>query len=261
MSDYASLSATYDVFRRPDPRLARALAELVGGGAVVDVGAGTGKYSRALADADAGCFVTAVEPSAEMLARAIDHARVTYRRAKAEELPLADGEVGAAVAVLASSHFADFERALREMDRVTAGGTIVDVVVDPRAAEPSWFSEYFPEVHAGNVARSESVAARVARMERVLGRPVVVSAFGVPADFADRFTGAAWNDPRIHLDARYRACSSSFARAPCPAVEKGVRALEADLADGSFMARHGRIVGRSELDVGLRLLVAPRRAA
>lgn len=256
-ADYATLSASYDAFREPDVRLSRALAELVDEGSVVDVGAGTGKYARALADA--GRRVIAIEPSEAMLASALPHARVTYRRGRAEELPLADGEVSAAMAVLASSHFGDLERALREMDRVSGAGTIIDVIVDPREAEPYWFSEYFPEVHARNCERSEPLPSRIARMERVLGRPLVSRPFLVADDFADRFTGAAWKRPRLHLDPGYRACSSSFSRVPREVVEGGVRALESDLANGRFASRHGWIEARTELDVGLRLVVARRR--
>jgi SAM-dependent methyltransferase len=90
------------------------------GRAVLDVGAGTGKLTRALAPA--GARLLAVEPVAEMrevLERRVPDAEVLS--GQAEEIPLPDDSVDAIVAGQAF-HWFDGPRALREFDRVLRPG-------------------------------------------------------------------------------------------------------------------------------------------
>lgn len=90
---------------------------------VVDVGAGTGIGSRALAAN--GARVLAVEPSANMLTRLRATApRTAAVRATGEALPLADG-VADLVTYAQSWHWMEPTRALREATRVLRpGGTV-----------------------------------------------------------------------------------------------------------------------------------------
>jgi SAM-dependent methyltransferase len=96
--------------------------------AIVDVGAGTGIWSRALAERF-GTRVHAVEPSAGMRARAVEaraHPLVTYHEGTCESLPLADGSVGAAWLSTVIHQFPDLGAAARELRRVVEpGGTVL----------------------------------------------------------------------------------------------------------------------------------------
>lgn len=260
MTLYDHLGALYARYRRPDSRLTRALLDalaLAPGGRIADIGAGTGKYALKLAEA--GYQLKAIEPSRVMLEQIPPHPGVEALQGTAEALPLADASVDAAISVIAMSHFSDLGRALAEMDRVCGGGRIVVVTVDPREAESPWFEEYFPEVHARNLERSVPIAQLAATFERALGRPVATRALPIPRDFEDLFSGSAWSRPELHLDADYRSCAASFARAPAEAVEASVRRLASDLASGRHAARYPDLAARAELDVGLRLLVAAPR--
>ncbi|NUO54297.1 MAG: class I SAM-dependent methyltransferase [Polyangiaceae bacterium] len=255
---YDRIGSGYPRYRRPDARLVKRLIEALGPTvrAVVDVGAGTGKYARALASA--GLRVTAVEPSSRMLEQAALHPGVTYLAGTAEALPLATASADAAICVIAMSHFPDVDLALREMDRITSRGTIVNVTIDPRVAEPYWFPDYFPEVAAANLARSEPIGALEARFRRVLGRSVTTSVIPIPADFEDLFTGAAWSRPELYLEESFRRSAASFALAPATSTEAAVRRLERDLVSGAFAQRYPALRQRTAWDVGLRLMrVAP----
>jgi len=90
---------------------------------VVDLGAGTGKLTAALAGL--GADVTAVEPDQEMLAelrRGMPAVRSVPGRA--EDLPLADASVDAVLAGQAM-HWFDMDRAIPEIARVlTPGGVL-----------------------------------------------------------------------------------------------------------------------------------------
>lgn len=256
---YDRLGALYARYRRPDRRVTQALLDalaLAPGARLADVGAGTGKYALALAAA--GYRVDAVEPSRVMLEQIPQHPLVEARQGSAEALPLGDASVDGALSVIAISHFPDLELALREMNRATGGGPVVIVTIDPREAISHWFDQYFPSIHARNLERSIPVADLSALMQRALGRPVETRALPVPHDFEDLFTGAAWSRPELLLDADYRSCSASFARA-AGAVEASLQRLEADLSSGRLTSPPAELAGRRELDVGLRLLVAPRR--
>jgi SAM-dependent methyltransferase len=109
------------------PGLYDALAKLsgrpLGGSTVVDVGAGTGIASRALAAH--GARVVAVEPGAAMIARLRGAGPgLAAVRAVGEALPVGDG-VADLVTYAQSWHWLDSARALREAVRVLRPGGAV----------------------------------------------------------------------------------------------------------------------------------------
>jgi ubiquinone/menaquinone biosynthesis C-methylase UbiE len=86
------------------------------GARIADVGAGTGKLTRALSAA--GFDVTAVEPLPGMRARLqAQQPKVAVLEGTAEALPLDDGSVDA-VACADAFHWFDGERAVAELARV-----------------------------------------------------------------------------------------------------------------------------------------------
>jgi SAM-dependent methyltransferase len=103
------------------------------GRTVVDVGAGTGKLTRALAAT--GAHVIAVEPLAEMratLERVVPEAEALD--GTAESLPLADASVDAVTAAQAF-HWFDVERTLPEFHRVVRPHGAVALVWNTRDVE------------------------------------------------------------------------------------------------------------------------------
>jgi ubiquinone/menaquinone biosynthesis C-methylase UbiE len=91
---------------------------------IVDVGSGTGIWSKALAESF-GCRVYAVEPSDGMRARAAvarPHPRVDYVSGHAAALPLPDESVSAAWLSTVIHHFPDLALAARELRRVLEPG-------------------------------------------------------------------------------------------------------------------------------------------
>ena len=93
----------------------------------VDIGSGTGIWSRALAEIF-DTSVVGVEPSDGMRARAAEaHAdpRVSYLPGTAEHLPLDDESVGAAWLSTVIHQFSDLGAAARELRRVLEPGGVV----------------------------------------------------------------------------------------------------------------------------------------
>lgn len=249
----------YANHRRPDKSVTTALLRhsgLAPGDVVVDVGAGTGGYARALADA--GLCVRAVEPSAVMRAQSLPHRGVTMLAGSADHLPLRSASARAATCILSMNHFPDLVASQREIDRVTGRGCVLVVTVDSREADRYWLTEYFPTIVRYNLRRVPPVAELRARLASLHQREVSVFSLPVPRDFSDLFFGAAWSRPELMLEPDYRRSSSSFAHADSAQLSLALETLARHLSDGTFWRRHAGLQDRETLDVGLRLLrVAP----
>src|SRR5260370_41755021 len=115
MVSYDQIGHGYARTRRADARIVEQIPSLLSlppGGRVVDVGAGTGNYSNALAAA--GYRVVAGEPSAAMRLQAVAPPSVFLGARFAEALPLRGGGGNAAVCILPFYHFTDARPTPRE---------------------------------------------------------------------------------------------------------------------------------------------------
>ncbi|MGW5363863.1 class I SAM-dependent methyltransferase [Actinopolymorpha pittospori] len=115
-----------DAYRRSRPAYPDAAVDalvsglgLASGGHVVDLGAGTGVFSRLLANH--GFEVTGVEPSAAMRAHIAGPGRVTPHAGEAEATGLRSGCADAVVAATAW-HWFDAARAIQEVRRLLRPG-------------------------------------------------------------------------------------------------------------------------------------------
>lgn len=239
---YDSIGRGYAVHRRPDPRIARRIAEALGDAlSVVNVGAGAGSYEPA------DRAVVAVEPSGEMVRqRAADAAPAV--RARAEQLPFRDRAFDAAMATLTIHHWADAARGLAEMRRV-ARERVAILTWDPGHAGWWLVRDYFPEIPVMDRAVFPSLEV----MRAALG-PFEVHTIPVPADCVDGFLGAYWRRPEAYLDDGVRGAISTFAK--LTDVDARIARLRADLADGRWQARNDELLALDELDLGYRLVVA-----
>ena len=250
---YDRIGIGYTKYRRPDPRLVQAIIHHLGlppRSTVADIGAGTGSYSAALAAA--GFSVKAVEPSQVMRGQAVQHERVEWYAGVAEDIPLPDRSVAGAISVLAVHHLGSFERAARELVRISAG-PIVLFTYDPRESEPFWLSNYFPEMFEF-AYRLFPPLTDVQELFAGLGRTSTVIPFALPHDLQDLFLAAAWRRPRLYLDPEVRACMSVFASASLEAVRPRIDRLRRDLESGAWQKAYGSILEPEEFDAGYRFV-------
>ena len=241
---YDRIGAGYAAQRRPDPRIAAAILEALGGcDPVLNVGAGAGSYEPR------DRRVVAVEPARTMLRqRARDAAPAV--QGSGVRLPFADGAFAAALAVLTIHHWPDQERGLAELRRV-ARERVVLLTWVPDVAELWLTRDYFP----GILALDRRLFPGLDELARRLG-PLQARAVPVPHDCVDGFLGAHWRRPAAYLEPTVRAAMSSFAHLPPDELERGLERLRADLASGAWAARQADILGRDALDIGYRLIVA-----
>ncbi|CAN5293080.1 hypothetical protein BH09PSE1_BH09PSE1_22140 [soil metagenome] len=138
---FSSGAARYDRFRPGYPAgmlaaVARAVADAPDAGPVVDVGAGTGIFTRQLAEALPGVDVIGLEPSEAMRRRAGEAGGARYLDGAAEALPFADGSVRALTAA-AAAHWFDRTRFYAEAKRVLPSGGALAILDYPRDVEGS----------------------------------------------------------------------------------------------------------------------------
>ena len=246
---YDTLGRGYAGLRRADPHLAAAISAALGDArSVVNVGAGSGSYEPA------DLPVLAVEPSREMIRQRPGGAAPAVQ-AVAERLPLRDGSVDAALAVLTLHHWADRAAGLAELARV-ARRRVVIVTWDPARRGDFWLTrDYFPAV----VELDAAIFPAIGEIERALGA-ARVAPLPIPHDCSDGFTGAYWCRPEAYLDPVVRGGMSTFARLAPATLAAGLGRLADDLATGRWDARLGYLRAQRDADLGYRLVVAERAA-
>jgi SAM-dependent methyltransferase len=138
----AGFSAGVDAYERgrpeyPQPIVAFIVERLAirSGADVLDLAAGTGKFTRALLPT--GARVVAVEPLPAMRARLSD---VPVVAATAEAVPFADGSFDA-VTVAQAFHWFDASRACAEIARVLRSGGGLAIVWNERDDSVPWVAE------------------------------------------------------------------------------------------------------------------------
>jgi SAM-dependent methyltransferase len=244
---YETIGRGYAGTRSEDPRIARRIHEaLADARSVVNMGAGTGSYEPD------DRHVIAVEPSDVMAAQRPPEC-VPAIRAAADELPLRDDSVDAAMAILTLHHWDSAqERGVRELRRV-ARDRVVILTYDARISRRMWLmADYLPEV----AELDQRIFPPPERLVDWLGGDTEVLPLPLPRDTSDWMLGSFWAHPERVLDDHARANTSGFARMSPAVVERVVSALRRDLDDGSWDERHGELRSLDKYDVGLRMVTA-----
>ncbi len=245
MARYDAIGVGYSVHRQPDPGLEARIDALLGDArTVVNVGAGAGSYEPR------DRHVVAIEPS-DVMAAQRPASLAPAIRASAGELPLRDGSVDAAMAIMTIHHWGDeLDAGLRELRRV-ARGPVVVFTADADVTRQMWLVEdYLPEFGAIDAAifpDPQVVAA-------ALGDDARVEPWPVPRDTPDHTFAAFWGHPERVLDPAARAATSGFALLDGAIEARAVAALEADLTSGAWDARHGRLRELDAFDAGFCLV-------
>ena len=126
MALYDTIGNNYASFRRPDPRIAEAIDRALGDAvSVANIGAGAGSYEPVSKK------VIAVEPS-EVMIRQRSRSAAACLLGSADAIPLEDGSVDAAMAILTIHHWPDLARGLRELARVSRRRVVILTWVPPR---------------------------------------------------------------------------------------------------------------------------------
>lgn len=240
---YDRIGVGYRGIRRTDPVLAsRIWAALGDARTILNVGAGTGSYEPS------DRWVLAVEPSGVMIAqRPPDAAPVI--QVPVEQLPLADQTVDAAMAILTLHHWENVQTGLRELVRVVRDRLVL-VTMDVGVLGELWIvRDYLPEM----IDQHAALFPTIDRLRDLLPN-ARVEVLSVPRECEDGFMAAFWGRPHAYLDPAARAATSPWHDLPAVVVNRALAQLQKHLDSGDWQRRHGHLLARTELDVGLRLI-------
>jgi SAM-dependent methyltransferase len=241
---YDRTGRSYSRTRQADPRIAAVIDEaLLRMTTVANIGAGTGSYEPAHT-------VVSIEPSRVMIAQRPPGSAPAVQ-AVAERLPIRPDAVDAALAVLTVHHWDDLAEGVAEMRRI-ARRRLVVFTWDHDLFRRFWLTrEYLPAA----AQTDAELAVPIAKLVALLGDPTIIPV-PVPHDCVDGFGGAYWRRPHAYLDPAVQAGMSKLALTPKTELQQGLSQLQADLASGAWDRRHRDLLGRQQLDLGYRLLVA-----
>jgi len=256
MALFNTIGKTYNNTRVADERIVSELIRLIGlekSSIIADIGAGTGNYSTALANA--GFKIKALDPSATMLSHSQQHANIDWIIGHAEDIPLHAGSVNAIFSVLALPHFTDIKRAFKEMARILQNGPIVIFTFDPKIGKKTWMYKYFPFFwdHFSHFPAVEDTADILSDCTNLSSQ---IIPFYLPSDLKDNFAAAAWRNPHWYLNKDYRLNISSFRMTDAAIVDDSVKRLAIDLENGRWEKLYGEVMQMDRIDAGYYFLCA-----
>ncbi len=246
---YDQIGTTYHVTRQADIRIVDRIIDLLDlpkGSRILDVGAGTGSYARALADRS--YQVTALEPSAVMRNQAHPQSSITWVEGSAEVLPFENDSFDAAILILCIHHFSNLTNAFAELQRVVSSGPILIFTYDPAAVDAPWLFQYFPIFRS----QIQNTFPSLETIRSHFGSSALFQAipFPLPHDLTDNFAGAAWRYPERYLDPSFRDGTSAFRQLDPGLCEKGLDDLTSDLTSGAWDEKFGHVRSLDEYDHG-----------
>jgi SAM-dependent methyltransferase len=136
---FGTVAEQYDLYRPPPPREVEAIFGDLRGSAVLEVGAGTGKWTRLLLEL--GATVTVVEPDDDMRTVLVRRSPEAHTlKGVAEDLPVDDASFDAAL-VSSAWHWFEQPAAINEMARVLRDGGALFVLWNGFSRDVPWLDE------------------------------------------------------------------------------------------------------------------------
>ncbi|MEM7761887.1 MAG: class I SAM-dependent methyltransferase [Cyanobacteria bacterium P01_A01_bin.40] len=256
MTLYDAIGKGYNSTRKPDSRIVKQLISLLNlprGSTIADVGAGTGNYSKAIADW--GYRVIAIEPSLVMQSQRQQHPQISWYTAAAEQIPLPAQAVDGVVVMLALHHFDDINLGIKEINRICPTGKIVIFAFEQSKIPDFWLTEYFPHFISDTIATFPSTQKLTQIISSLRHQKVAIIPFLLPPDLSDLFAASGWCQPEIYLDSQVRNGISTFAKMPQNELKKGLKRLASDLDNGIWIKKYGYLLQQDNYDAGYRILV------
>jgi SAM-dependent methyltransferase len=231
--DYGEVASGYDNSRRVEPAIADSLVaglHSLGARSVLEIGAGTGNYTRALAAS--GLSMLAIDRSPAMAQIGARKAPAHWVLADGDTLPFGKRSIDAVTGVNVLHHMPALEAALAEFRRVARLGAVVQAVIRENL-RTLWYRHYFPEIDDVLLPLHPTLGGLIATMFRA-GFSRVATAKVFYSGRCDLTFEAARTQPRLLFDSGFRVATSGFRRLANAAIVRGLAALERDLDSGAF---------------------------
>lgn len=238
MSAYDQIGDGYNHTRSADPYIVSRLLSLlapVSEHTYLDIGCGTGNYTKALSQA--GLKMTGVDPSLKMLSKAqTASGDIDWRVGSAEAIPLSDEAVHGVVATLTTHHWNELKAGFSEVARVLKpGGNFVLFTSTPHLMRKYWLKHYFPQMMSHSMEVMPSLERTMLALAPTSIHVTNVEAYNILPTLTDQFLYAGKHQPERYLDPQFRQGISSFRLfAESAELVSGLKQLEADIASGKW---------------------------
>ncbi len=233
---YNKIGQGYNTTRKSDSFLTERFLHHLSprsGGLYLDVGCGTGNYTRAFADK--GLQFIGLDPSSQMLdtAKAISPT-INWKEGSAEDIPLQNSSVDGATAILTTHHWTDITVGMREISRVLKPkGKLVVFTSTPEQMQTYWLNHYFPNMLAKSCAVMPSLKMHLDALQQAGFVDVEQEKYFVQADLQDLFLQSGKQRPELYLNENVRKGISSFAAlSNAQEVQSGLAQLQQDIQSG-----------------------------
>ena len=235
---YDRIGTQYNQTRKADPFLFSQMEKLLApghGNKYLDIGCGTGNYT--IEFAKKGYDFIGVEPSEKMLETArVRHQGISWKKGRAESIPLDDESVDGVLASLTLHHWKDLGQGMKEVYRVLKPHShYVIFTSDPDQMRGYWLNHYFPEMLQKSISQMpdmDLVRASLSKAGFTISEEIP---YYIKDDLQDHFLYVGKNRPQLYLDTAIRKGISSFSDLSLEnEVNNGLRELERDLSSGKI---------------------------
>lgn len=235
---YDKIGTGYNSTRQADPYLTSRLFFLLRphyDKLYLDIGCGTGNYTRILADK--GLSFVGVEPSKKMLREAKSrNQNIKWLNGTAEQIPADDNTFDGIVATLTIHHWSDIKKAFVELKRVlTDNGRIVMFTSTPEQMKGYWLNHYFPKMLYSSIVQMPSLDTIQMATDEAKLKISNIEKYFIKDDLKDCFLYVGKNNPERYFDEQIRHGISSFSSlANIEEVKQGLTKLRNDIDSKEF---------------------------
>lgn len=247
---YDEIGKGYDATRRADPEILKILASLMPlmeNGRYLDVGCGTGNYTKALSDM--GGRWSAFDQSSLMVEQARKKgSNVEWSVFDVTKTSYKPDTFNAIVCTLAIHHFQDLNAAFKEISRlIIGGGKFIIFTSTPEQMQAYWLNHYFPLMLNRSIEQMPSISTIDSALGFASLRLIDVKPFFVSRNLKDLFLYSGKQRPEMYLSEQVRAGISSFKNlCTNQELEQGLSMLAADIESGNIES----IIKKYESDKG-----------
>ena len=238
LRDYSNQARTYDETRGASPSVLGPLREALHGAPgrrLVDIGGGTGNYSRALKDEGWEPLVIDREPA--MLAQAAAKGLETLE-GDAQRLPLEDESADAAMLVSMLHHVEEQPKAIAEARRILRPeGRLVLMGWSYEDLSWQWMADYWPSTQAWTAASHPKLQDLLdlmpgARRLQVVYRDLEDGSLAALSAYPEKMADPSWHRQTSYFE--------RLARDHPEELEQGLEKLRRDLKNGTAPRTPGR---------------------
>lgn len=256
---YNTIGEGYNQTRKADSTIVAQLLNLLNlkaNGQYVDIGCGTGNYTRAVHQGK--YHFIGIDPSEKMLTVARGtNTSIDWRLGIAEDTGLPDTSIDGIMATLTIHHWQNLPAAFQELYRILKpGGKLVLFTSTPKQMKQYWLNTFFPEMMKMSIQQMPDETSVCNELSLKGFTEIETIPFWLPVDLEDKFLYCGKHDPSLYLDPVIRNGISSFADlAVAEEISNGIKALQKAIEGNTIR----QLIKEAENNLGDYLFITAKK--